>query len=109
MSWKFLNKSRISTERAYEVLRHPRVTEKATLASEGNQLVFVVADDADKSEIRQAMERLFKVKVSGVRIARNPGKSKRFRGRLGQQQGLKKAYITLAEGETVDLSAVLQG
>ncbi|NQY82527.1 MAG: 50S ribosomal protein L23 [Alphaproteobacteria bacterium] len=97
----------ISIERAYEVLRHPRVTEKSTLAAENNQIVFVVAQDAKKQEIKQAVERLFKVKVVRVNTVKNPGKIKRFRGRPGQQQDVKKAYITLSEGEAVDIGAGL--
>lgn len=107
MSWKFLDKNTISTERAYEVLRHPRVTEKSTLAAENNQIVFVVSQDAGKQEIKQAVERLFKVKVAAVNTVKNPGKEKRFRGHLGRQQDVKKAYVTLAEGEAVDIGAGL--
>lgn len=107
MSWKFLDKSTVSTERAYEVLRHPLVTEKTTLVSENNQLVFTVAKDANKSEIKQAVERLFKVKVIGVNTVKIPGKVKRFRGRPGQQQSTCKAYVTLAEGSSIDIGVGL--
>ena len=107
MSWKYFNKDTISTERAYEVLRHPRVTEKTTLASENNQIVFVVSQDAGKQEIKQAVERLFSVTVVAVNTVKNPGKEKRFRGRVGRQQGVKKAYVTLAEGSSVDMGAGL--
>ena len=107
MSWKFLHKSVMSTERAYEVLRFPKVTEKSTLMAENNQMVFVVSLDANKSEIKQAVERLFKVKVAGVNTVKSPGKSKRFRGRLGQRNDVKKAYVTLADGEAVDITAGL--
>ncbi|MBK8209951.1 MAG: 50S ribosomal protein L23 [Rhodospirillales bacterium] len=97
----------VGLERAYEVIRRPLITEKATRASEHNQVAFVVALDASKPEIKAAVEMLFKVKVDAVNTLRQKGKSKRFRGRLGQRSDIKKAFVTLAEGHTIDVTTGL--
>lgn len=97
----------VGLERAYEVIRRPLITEKATRASEHNQVAFVVALDASKPEIKAAVEMLFKVKVEAVNTLRQKGKSKRFRGRLGQRSDIKKAFVTLAEGHTIDVTTGL--
>jgi large subunit ribosomal protein L23 len=94
----------ISTERMYEVIRSPLVTEKSTLLSEHNQVCFRVPMDASKPEIRQAVETLFKVKVAAVNTLRQRGKVKRFRGRIGQRAATKKAIVTLAEGHSIDIT-----
>ncbi|MFQ5467133.1 MAG: 50S ribosomal protein L23 [Kiloniellaceae bacterium] len=93
-----------SRERVFEVIRRPVVTEKSTLASEHNQVVFEVPLDATKPEIKYAVEGLFKVKVKAVNTIRQKGKSKRFRGRLGQRPDRKKAYVTLEEGHSIDVT-----
>jgi large subunit ribosomal protein L23 len=80
------------------------VTEKSTRASEHNQVVFVVPQDATKPEIKLAVEGLFKVKVKAVNTLRTAGKVKRFRGRPGQRSELKKAYVTLEQGHTIDVT-----
>ena len=98
---------KISDERMYEVLRAPHITEKATLLSEKNQFVFKVAADATKPEIKAAVEGLFKVKVNNVNTLITKGKSKRFRGRPGQRSDVKKAIVTLAEGESIDFTTGL--
>ncbi len=93
-----------SKERIYELIRRPIITEKATLLSEYNQVTFEVPVDANKHEIKTAVEELFKVKVTAVNTLRNKGKSKRFRGQLGRRNDWKKAVVTLAEGETIDVA-----
>lgn len=90
-------------ERMYELIRMPVVTEKATLISEHNQVSFWVPLDANKFEIKAAVEDLFKVKVEAVNTLRQKGKVKRFRGRLGKQVDTKKAIVTLAEGQSIDV------
>jgi large subunit ribosomal protein L23 len=97
----------VGRERAYEVLRRPLITEKATRASEHNQVAFVVALDASKPEIKAAVEMLFKVKVEAVNTLRQKGKSKRFRGRPGTRPDIKKAFVTLAEGHSIDVTTGL--
>jgi large subunit ribosomal protein L23 len=92
-----------SKERIYELIRAPLVTEKATLISEHNQVSFWVPLDANKFEIRAAVEDLFKVKVTAVNTLRKKGKVKRFRGFLGKRNETKKAVVTLAEGQTIDV------
>ena len=92
-----------SKERIYELIRSPLVTEKATLISEHNQVSFWVPLDANKFEIRAAVEDLFKVKVTAVNTLRKKGKVKRFRGYTGKQNDTKKAVVTLAEGQTIDV------
>lgn len=94
----------LSSERMYEVIRRPLVTEKSTLASQHNQVVFQVALDANKFEIKRAVEGLFNVKVAKVTTLRQKGKTKRFRGVQGRRPDVKKAYVTLQEGHTIDVT-----
>ncbi|MEM7169578.1 MAG: 50S ribosomal protein L23 [Pseudomonadota bacterium] len=94
----------ISKERMYEVVRQPVVTEKSTIISEHNQVAFMVPLDATKLEIRAAIEGLFSVKVRAVNTLRQEGKVKRFRGRLGRRSDTKKAYVTLEEGHSIDVT-----
>jgi large subunit ribosomal protein L23 len=98
---------KLGLERAYEVIRRPLITEKATRVSEHNQVVFIVALDASKPEIKAAVETLFKVKVKAVNTLRQKGKTKRFRGRPGQRPNIKKAFVTLAEGHSIDVTTGL--
>jgi large subunit ribosomal protein L23 len=91
----------------YDVIRKPIVTEKATMASEHNAVVFEVAIDANKPQIKEAIEALFGVKVKAVNTTITKGKVKRFRGRLGKRKDIKKAYVTLEEGNTIDVSTGL--
>ncbi len=93
-----------SKERIYELIRRPIITEKATLLSEYNQVTFEVPVDANKHEIKTAVEELFKVKVTAVNTIRSKGKTKRFRGQLGRRVDSKKAVVTLAEGDTIDVA-----
>ena len=94
----------VSSERAYEVIRRPVVTEKSTLGSEHGQVSFEVAIDASKPEIKAAVEQLFKVKVRAVNTLRQQGKVKTFRGRPGRRPDYKKAIVTLQEGESIDIT-----
>ncbi|ADO43670.1 50S ribosomal protein L23 [Ketogulonicigenium vulgare] len=91
----------------YDVIRKPIITEKATLASESNAVVFEVAIDATKPQIKGAVEALFGVKVKAVNTTITKGKVKRFRGQLGTRKDVKKAYVTLVEGNTIDVSTGL--
>jgi large subunit ribosomal protein L23 len=83
------------------------ITEKATLLSEQNKVVFQVAMDATKEDIATAVEHLFKVKVTKVNTLIQKGKTKRFRGRLGRRSDLKKAIVTLQEGQSIDITTGL--
>ena len=98
---------KISPERVYEVIRAPHITEKATMLSEKNTFVFKVAESATKPEIKAAIEGLFKVKVTGVNTLITKGKTKRFRGNPGVRSDVKKAYVQLAEGQSIDLTTGL--
>jgi large subunit ribosomal protein L23 len=91
-------------EAMYEIIRSPIITEKATAMTERSQVAFRVAIDATKPEIKAAVEALFGVKVMGVNTLVQKGKTKRFRGRAGQRSDIKKAYVQLAEGQTIDLT-----
>jgi large subunit ribosomal protein L23 len=93
-----------SSERMYELIRFPVITEKATLLSEFNQVTFRVPLDAHKFEIKSAIEDLFKVKVNAVNTLRQQGKTKKFRGRDGKRNDYKKAIVTLAEGQSIDVA-----
>ena len=97
----------MTTERDYDVLVGPLVTEKATLLSENGQIAFRVRLDATKAEIRKAVENLFDVKVTAVNTLRVKGKTKLFRGQRGRRSDYKKAIVTLAEGQNVDFLAGL--
>ncbi len=91
----------------YDVIRKPVITEKATMASENGAVVFEVAIDAAKPQIKVAVEALFGVKVKAVNTTITKGKVKRFRGRLGKRKDIKKAYVTLEEGNTIDVTTGL--
>lgn len=94
-------------EELYDVIRAPMVTEKSTMVSENNQVVFKVAMSATKPDIKEAVERLFNVKVLAVNTLIRKGKVKRFRGVKGQQSDFKKAIVTLQEGQTIDITTSL--
>ena len=97
----------MSRERMFEVVRSPVVTEKATMMTERNQVAFRVAMDATKPEIKAAVEGLFGVKVVTVNTLVQKGKTKRFRGRPGVRSDVKKAYVQLADGQSIDMSTGL--
>ena len=88
----------------YDVVVKPIITEKSTLVGEHNQLVFEVAKTASKPEIKAAIEALFGVKVTAVNTLVQKGKTKRWRGRPYQRTDLKKAIVTLAEGQSIDVT-----
>ncbi|MCG8690569.1 MAG: 50S ribosomal protein L23 [Minwuiales bacterium] len=97
----------MTTERHYTTILSPVITEKATRTSEYNQITFRVPLDASKPQIKAAVENLFKVKVNKVNTLRVKGKEKRFRGRLGRRSDWKKAIVTLAEGDMIDVTTGL--
>jgi len=88
----------------YDIIRSPVVTEKSTLASEHGQIVFDVAVDATKADIKAAVEGLFSVKVKAVNTLIRKGKTKRFRNVLGVRNDTKKAIVTLVDGQSIDIS-----
>lgn len=91
----------------YDLIRRPIITEKATMASEHGAVVFEVHMDATKPQIKEAVEKLFNVKVKAVNTVLTKGKVKKFRGRPGRRNDVKKAYVTLVEGNTIDVSTGL--
>ena len=98
---------KMSREALYDIVRAPLITEKATAMSEKNQVAFKVALSASKPEIKVAVETLFGVKVVSVNTLVQKGKTKRFKGRPGQRSDIKKAFVQLAEGQSIDLTAKL--
>lgn len=92
------------TEKMYDTLLHPIITEKAMKCSENGQVTFRVPLAATKTEVKAAVEALFGVKVKSVNTIRVEGKEKRFRGRVGVRSDFKKAIVTLAEGQNIDLT-----
>ena len=95
------------TVRHYDTILAPVITEKATILSEQNKVVFRVADNASKDEIAAAVEALFKVNVIKVNTLVQKGKTKRFRGIMGRRVDIKKAIVTLAEGQSIDVTTGL--
>ena len=91
----------------YDVIRKPIITEKSTLASEHGAVVFEVAIEANKPQIKEAVEGLFGVKVKAVNTTITKGKAKRFRGQMGKRKDVKKAYVMLEEGNTIDVTTGL--
>ena len=96
-----------ATERHYDVILAPVITEKATILSEQNKVVFRVSMDSTKDEIARAVESLFSVQVLKVNTLITKGKTKRFRGRTGVRSDVKKAIVTLAEGQSIDVTTGL--
>lgn len=94
----------MSSERLYKILLGPHMSEKATLATElRNQVVFKVAPDATKPEIKHAVEKLFEVKVEAVQVVNIAGKTKRTVRGIGRRNSVRKAYVRLAAGHSIDL------
>jgi large subunit ribosomal protein L23 len=93
--------------RHYDVILSPIITEKATFASEKNQVMFKVAKNATKPQIKDAVEKLFDVKVKAVNTLVRKGKKKVFKGTLGEQSDVKKAIVTLVEGHRIDVTTGL--
>jgi len=96
-----------SDPRHYDVILSPVITEKATNASEHNKVIFKVAMDAAKPQIKDAVEKLFDVKVKSVNTLRRRGKWKIFKGRVGRQSDSKRAIVTLEEGQKIDVTTGL--
>lgn len=92
----------MNQERVFKVLLGPHMTEKAAVAAENNQYVFKVASDATKPEIKKAVEALFEKKVASVQVANIKGKVKRSMRGEGRRSGIRKAYVTLAAGQTLE-------
>ena len=99
------NEMNISQNKAYQVILKPLVTEKSTQLSEYNKMVFSVPINATKLEVKSSIEKIFSVKVKTVNTILLKGKVKRFKGVLGKRSNTKKAIVTLAPGNTIDLSA----
>ena len=93
---------KISTQKLYEIIRNPLVSEKTTFVSQFNYYVFKVSPNSNKKEIKNAVENIFKVEVKSVNTLNQKGKKKRFRGKVGFRAGTKKAFVKLAEGQTID-------
>ena len=96
----------LSKAAAYDTILRPIITEKATMANENGQVTFAVPVTATKPEIKAAVEMLFDVKVTAVNTILQKGKAKMWRGRPGRRSDTKKAMVTLAEGQTIDLMGV---
>ena len=96
--------SKISQNKAYQIILNPLVTEKSTQHSEFNKMVFSVPVSATKLDVKLSIEKIFSVKVSAVNTILLKGKVKRFKGVLGRRSNTKKAIVTLAPGNTIDLS-----
>ncbi|MEC9435026.1 MAG: 50S ribosomal protein L23 [Pseudomonadota bacterium] len=91
----------------YDIIRKPIITEKATMASEQNAVVFEVSMDTTKPKIKEAVETLFGVKVKAVNTTVTKGKVKKFKGKPGRRKDVKKAYVTLQDGNTIDVTTGL--
>ena len=94
----------MNREQMYDVLLGPVITEKSTQGSEHNQVTFRIRKDATKPQVKAAVEGLFGVKVTGVNTLIQKGKTKRFKGRVGRRSDVKKAFVTLAEGHSIDVT-----
>ena len=100
----------MNREQLMAVLVAPHVTEKTSLAMQNhNQYTFRVRRDATKTDIKKAVELMFEVKVAGVQVVNEPGKSRRFGGTSGRTQDWKKAYVSLAAGQSIDYEARARG
>ena len=91
----------------YDIIRKPLVTEKSTMASENGAVVFEVSIESNKPQIKEAVEALFGVKVKAVNTSITKGKQKRFKGILGRRRDVKKAFVTLEDGNTIDVTTGL--
>ena len=96
-----------ATAKHYDTVLTPVITEKSTIVAENNQIVFEVPVSANKTEIKAAVEQLFNVSVTAVNTILTKGKTKRFRGRLGRRNDVKKAIVTLKDGDTIDIATGL--
>ena len=101
---KKLINNNLSKEKAYNVILKPVVTEKSTILSENNQIVFLVNINSNKIDIKKSIELIYGVKVNSVNIIRVKGKTKVFKGKVGKRSDYKKAIISLPKGQSIDLS-----
>ena len=101
---KNLVKNNLSKEKAFNVILKPVVTEKSTILSENNQIVFLVNINSNKIDIKKSIELIYGVKVNSVNIIRVKGKTKVFKGKIGKRSDYKKAIISLSKGQSIDLS-----
>ncbi len=99
------NKSIMGEARLYDVIKRPLVTEKTTVLAEQNKVVFEISETANKTEVKAAVESIFKVSVLKVNTINVEGKEKRFRGKIGHRSDFRKAIVTLAAGQTIDFAA----
>ena len=99
-----MHKLKISKEKAYNVIKKPIVTEKSTLLSETNKIVFLVDVNSNKIDIKKSIELIFGVSVTSVNTIKVKGKSKVFKGKIGKRSDYKKAIVCLPEGQSIDLS-----
>ena len=99
--------AKVLSERMFDIIRSPVITEKTSFIGEQNKVVFRVSKDATKPEIKKAIEGLFGVKVTAVNTLIQKGKTKRFKGITGQRSDVKKAVVTLAEGKSIDVTTGL--
>ena len=97
--------SKTATERMYQVIVKPVITEKTSTTAENNVVTFAVSNDSTKTEIKDAVETLYSVKVEKVNTLNQQGKTKRFKGHMGRRSDFKKAMVKLAEGHNIDISA----
>lgn len=102
------SKGALMADHLYDVIVSPIITEKATAATEQNKVTFRIAKDANKALVKQAVEALFGVKVEKVNTINIGGKTKLFRGRPGKRADVRKAVVTLAEGQSIDIAAGLK-
>ncbi len=98
------SKKIISSERAFSIIKKPITTEKSTNLQQFNQYTFMVSKDSNSNEIKQAVEKIFKVKVLKINTSILRGKTKTFKGNTGYRSNIKKAIVTLQEGNTIDSS-----
>ena len=101
---KKLINNNLSKEKAFNVILKPIVTEKSTILSENNQIVFLVNINSNKIDIKKSIELIYGVKVSSVNVIRVKGKTKVFKGKVGKRSDYKKAIISLPKGQSIDLS-----
>jgi len=99
-----MRNKKISEEKAYSIIQKPLMTEKSTNLNQYNQYSFVVSKESNSNEIKQAIEKIFKVKVIKINTSIIRGKLKSFKGNLGYKNDIKKAIVTLSEGNTIDSS-----
>ena len=104
---KTKTKAKNITPCMYDVIECPVITEKSQGASEHNKVVFYVAPDATKNAVKKTVEALFTVDVKKVNIINEKGKTRRFRGRLGKLKDQKKAIVTIAAGQSIDITSTL--